>query len=135
AGVGSLSRIALAADEPDERLLKALGYLAGLAAPFKAEILITHVSAPDTPDAEVNRRLEQLQEAASAPDYGKISCADVRGDDISRTLLEFSASHRCDLIAVVHQRHTLYQQVFDESVTRKVMGRHRIPCLVFPADF
>ncbi len=135
AGTGQLTRIALAADKPDDRLLKALRYLAGLAAPFRAEIILTHVFPPDTPDTDVNRRLEQLQETASASEYDKISCAGVRGKDISRALVEFTASQGCALIALIHQRHTLYEQVFEESIARKVMGRHRVPCLIFPAGF
>jgi nucleotide-binding universal stress UspA family protein len=130
-----LIRIAFASDVLDERVLKALNFVTGLAAPFDAEILVTHVSRLDTSAKEVSRLLEKFYAEVSAIPYEKIACTDVKGDDITKTLLSFTESGDFGLIALVHKRHTLYEKVFDESITKKVMGHHQIPYLVFPADF
>lgn len=130
-----LKKIAFASDGFDERVLKALHFLAELAAPFEAEIVVTHVSKSDTSEDEVNQLLEEYYAAMSGIDYDKIAYTDVQGDDITKTLLKFITNGQCDLIALVHKRHTLYEKVFDESITKKVMGHHQIPYLVFPEDF
>lgn len=128
-------RIAFAADQPDERVRKALGFVAGMAASLGAEIVVTHVSPPDAGETSPEGRLAGFREAASALGYDRITCTDVPGDDIPGTLLRFTESGGFDLLALVHKRHTLYEKVFDESVTRKVMGRHQVPYMIFPENF
>lgn len=131
----NFSRMALAVASFEQVELNALKFMAELALPFDAELVVIHVDKDGTADKTVNSLLDEFYERGAAITYEKISFHEMRGDDITTALVKFEQIAGLDLIALVHKKHPFYEQLFHESTTKKMMSYQKIPLLVFPPAY
>lgn len=130
-----LRRIAFAADSLKNSDLEALDYLIEIASPFNAEIVITNVSLKDSRAYVLNQRLLSFSKIGSVINYRKINYIDLKESNVSETLVEFAHLANLDMIALFQKRSVFYEQVFQESNTKKMMNYHVLPLLIFPDGF
>ena len=130
-----LRRIAFAADSLKYSDLEALNYLIEIASPFNAEIVITNVSLKDSRAYVLNQRLLSFSKIGSVINYRKIKYIDLKESNVSETLVEFAQLADLDMIALFQKRSVFYEQVFQESNTKKMMNYHVLPLLIFPDGF
>lgn len=132
----NMARMALALASFEQAEFKALKFVTQLAQPFKSEVLVLHVSEKVKGDKEASDGLlEEFYKQGAAAGYDKISFHDIKGDDITKSLLNFEQLAGLDLIALVHKKHPFYEQLFHKSTTKQLMGYHTIPLLVFPPAY
>lgn len=130
-----LSRIIFASDSLNNSALEALDFLIDVVCPFNAEIVITHVFPQHASPDEMSQRLQSLDKIRSVINYRKVTYIDLMESDVSEALVKFAQVADSDMIALVQKRSLFYEQLFQESNTRKMMNYHVLPLLIFPAGF
>ncbi len=130
-----LSRIIFASDSLNNSALEALDFLIDVVCPFNAEIVITHVFPKHASPDEMSQRLQSLGKIRSVINYRKVTYIDLMESDVSEALVKFAQVADSDMIALVQKRSLFYEQLFQESNTRKMMNYHALPLLIFPAGF
>jgi nucleotide-binding universal stress UspA family protein len=129
-----LSRIIFASDSLKNSALDALDFLIEVVCPFNAEIVITHVSPKHASPDEMNQHLQSFNKLRSVMNYRKVTYIDLMESDVSEALMKFAQVADSDMIALVQKRSLFYEQLFQESNTRKMMNYHVLPLLIFPAS-
>jgi nucleotide-binding universal stress UspA family protein len=131
----NFSKMALALASFEQPELNALKFMAQLALPFDAQLLVIHVDKNEVDDKKADKILEEFYEKGAIIEYEKISFHEIRGDDITTALVKFEQIADLDLIALVHKKHPFLEQLFHKSTAEKLMGYHTIPLLVFPPAY
>ncbi|GJM29024.1 MAG: universal stress protein [Cyclobacteriaceae bacterium] len=54
------------------------------------------------------------------------------GEHVEGSILEYIKSHPIDIIAVMPRKHTLFERIFQSSVTKQLVHRSNIPLFAFP---
>ena len=110
---------------------KVLEYLSGLANYSDSRILITNVRTEEKPGRVDNKF---GNEVSSRIKYPKLTYCNIKGDNVVDALKTMCETVNVDLIAIVHRRLSFLQEVFGESVTRKMIERPDRPLLIFPCS-
>jgi len=131
----SLSKIAFASDALKNSDLETLDFLIEMVSPFNAEIVITHVSPKDASVHEMNQHLQSFKKIRSGINYRKVTYINLMESNVSETLVKFAQLADLDMIALAQKRSLFYQQLFQESNTKKMMNYHVLPLLIFPGQF
>ncbi len=115
----------------DENDFLAMHRLITFVKPFKAQIFCLHLLSK--PDAEVDRlRMKQLRDyfntncAATTIECGLIETAEPVGG-----VEAFVQEKQVDVIAILFRRRNLLEQLFEPSLTRKLLYQTHLPLLVF----
>jgi nucleotide-binding universal stress UspA family protein len=113
--------------------INVLESLSGLAKYSDSEILLTHVADESSDDKmEENMIRRFFNQIPSKITYPKIIYHNIKGDNITRSLKWLAAHIDIDLLVLVHQRRSLFQKVFNRSVTQKLAEHPGKPLLIFP---
>ncbi|WP_426669374.1 universal stress protein [Mucilaginibacter sp. McL0603] len=112
--------------------IKALEFLSGLAKYSNAEILITTVGVKE--DAELKNE-KFIDQAIFMINYPKITYRNIIDGNVAVALKTMCKNVNIDLMAIVHRRRSYLQEVFGESVTRRMMDHPDKPLLIFPCSY
>lgn len=127
-----IRKVALALDKFE---IKALNFLVEMAEPFDAEIVVAHVSSKYTMDIGDNELLEDFNIRRADLKYEKITFYNMKGDNVTKSLVKFELAAQLDIVAIIKRKHPLYEQLFHEGTTKKMMNYHNIALLVFPPAY
>jgi hypothetical protein len=109
-----------------------LKYLAGLAEPFGADLLLAHLSAKGLPHMEQNYALTLFNDEISKQvNYGQLYFNNTRERDVSKAVDVMIHTMHADLLAVVHHRFHCEELIIAGSDT-SVPVHLTIPVIVFP---
>jgi nucleotide-binding universal stress UspA family protein len=103
----------------------------GLAKYSNAHILVTNIKSVGK---EGNLVKQFFDQKSAKVHYPGIIYHEIAGQDVAESLKELSEHVDIDLLVMVHQRHTFFQELFGGSVTRKMADHPGKPLLIFPAS-
>jgi nucleotide-binding universal stress UspA family protein len=115
--------------------INVLESLSGLAKYCDSEIMLTHVSDEKTIDRIEESMLKQFFHQIPAKiNYPKIIYHNIKSDNVTVSLKWLTAHTDIDLLVLVHQKRSLFQKVFNRSVTQKLSEHPGKPLLIFPCS-
>ncbi|WP_158996275.1 universal stress protein [Mucilaginibacter sp. L196] len=115
--------------------INVLESLSGLANYSDSEILLTHVADENSDDKKEENMIRQFfNQIPSKITYPKIIYHNIKSDNVTRSLKWLTAHIDIDLLVLVHQRRSLFQKVFNRSVTQKLAEHPGKPLLIFPCS-
>ena len=107
--------------------------LSGLAKYSDSQILLTHVSNENSDDGKEESMIKQFfSQIPSKINYPKIIYHNIKSDNVTVSLKWLTAHTDIDLLVLVHQKRSLFQRVFNRSVTQKLAEYPGKPLLIFP---
>ena len=56
----------------------------------------------------------------------------IEGEHVENSILEYIESHDIDIIAVMPRKHTLFEKLFQSSVTKQLVHQSYVPVFAFP---
>jgi len=109
--------------------------LSGLAKYSDSEILLTHVADENSDDKKEENMIRQFfNQIPLKITYPKLIYHNIKGDNVTRSLKWLTSHIDIDLLVLVHQRRSLFQKVFNRSVTQKLAEHPGKPLLIFPCS-
>jgi hypothetical protein len=112
--------------------LSVLHYLVALAQPYKANLLLAHLSAKGLPHIEQNYALSLFNDEISARvNYEQLHFNNTKERDVTRAVDVMVHTMNADLLAVVHHRFHC-EELSAESTGTSVPVQVTIPVIVFP---
>jgi hypothetical protein len=107
-------------------------YLAELALPYQANILIDHLSAKGLPDIEEQYALKVFDdEIAAKVDYKRLLFNNIRERDLIRAVDVMINGMHADLLVVVNHRYH-FEEILGGYITHELPVHITIPLLIFP---
>ncbi|WP_179415746.1 universal stress protein [Mucilaginibacter sp. E4BP6] len=115
--------------------INVLESLSGLAKYSDSEIMLTHISDERSNDRIEESMLKQFfNQIPSKINYPKIIYHNIKSDNVTVSLKWLTAHTDIDLLVLVHQKRSLFQKVFNRSVTQKLTEHPGKPLLIFPCS-
>lgn len=114
---------------------KVIPYLAEIAEPFKADILVTNILPPDISLEKQANKILTHQEGPAVQGQTKITYTSVPGGNIPKSLLEISGAGKADVLALVHKRYGFFEKLFHSSISKRMVDIAEIPLLILPYSF
>jgi hypothetical protein len=109
-----------------------LPVLKELALPFAAEIEVLHIEEPEPVTGKIGERVQTGQYLDRMLKGVTHSYAFVEQEDIAEGILQRIKSYQADLLALVPREHRIWDILFNQSTTRKLIWQMHIPLLVLP---
>jgi len=110
--------------------------LAGLAYPFNAEILLAHVTDEKYDDPKQQHKVDSfLNDITCKMDYPRIYYRHIKSMDVEHGLDWLAEHGQIDILAMMHRRHNIFEQIFKGSHTQHMARRTELPLLVFPVGY
>jgi nucleotide-binding universal stress UspA family protein len=106
---------------------KATRFLTNLAKIEGAQIVITHFTDKD--DMVADSYMVGIKENIN---YSKLSVITFPRKNITSQLHEFAEDVNASLIAMVHHKHYLMEELFVGSTSKNIIKDNHVPVLVFP---
>jgi len=134
AAIKPVKKVAFATDlEHPERDLKAIYELIPLLKRLNAELLLTHIYNGDDPTYKFKQHIQQLLvELSNKANYSNIFYRIVNSNKAERGLDWLCDHGHVDILAMVHWKHDLLDNLLIGSHTQKMAGHVHIPLLVIP---
>ncbi|MDB5144911.1 MAG: universal stress protein UspE [Mucilaginibacter sp.] len=107
--------------------IKVLESFSGLAKYSDAEVLITNVTSEKEADHNIRQFFSEIQSS-------KIFYRDIIGFNVVSCLKRLCEDTEIDLLAIVHSRHSVLQEIIGGSVTRKMADNPDKPLLIYPCS-
>jgi len=107
----------------------ALKFIASIASPFQAELVVVHISniiADDYQEDLLNILKEKVEKEVH---YKNITFDSFTGDSVTDALNSFSHLNKIDLVALAMRKRNLISRLFDRSLTKKMAYHTHIPLL------
>lgn len=114
---------------------KVISYLAQLAEPFSAAISVDHISPLELPLTNTELEVEQSIIEQIAESNVELSYKTIKGDSVTKGLLEISDSEKVDILALVHKRYDFFEGLFHSSISKQLAHSTKVPLLVMPYSF
>ncbi|MHB8207843.1 universal stress protein [Mucilaginibacter sp.] len=115
--------------------INVLESLSGLAKYSDSEIMLTHITDEGSNDRIEESMLKQFfNQIPSKINYPKIIYHNIKSDNVTVSLKWLTAHTDIDLLVLVHQKRSLFQKVFNRSVTQKLSEHPGKPLLIFPCS-
>lgn len=113
--------------------IQALKYLGKLGEILKFKIDVIHVNEYNTKhDVEHAGKISFEKELASFKTTG-LSFHQIAGKNVIRRLAGLSRKNDNILLAMVHQQHSLFLRLFENSTAKNLLASQNIPMMVFPS--
>jgi len=125
-----IQKIAFATDLSQSDI-EVLHSLAGFAHYFDAELVVVHVSnGADKQDAKNTDAF--LNDVTCKINYDKIYYRALDNSNVNDGLDWLTEHGWVDLLVIVHRKGNFFDRLVEGSLTKKLVGRIKIPLLVFP---
>lgn len=109
-----------------------LGYLAQLAWPYRANIMVDHISAKGLPDMTQNYAVEVFSEISGHVKYDKVYFNNIKERDIQRAADVIINGMHADLLTLVNHRFHL-DELLGRHIPQILPDQITIPLLIFPS--
>ncbi|HVS94238.1 MAG TPA: universal stress protein [Mucilaginibacter sp.] len=136
AKIAPIKKVALATDlrEP-ERDLQAIFNLLPIFKKLDIELLIAHINTGENPTYKFKKYIENLLlELSNKADYPNIFYRVVDSDKAESGLDWLTRHGQVDILAMIHRKHSIIEQLLLGSHTQKMAKGITIPLLVIPQD-
>ncbi|WP_207424900.1 universal stress protein [Desertivirga brevis] len=131
----SIRKVAFTTDVFSNVDFRALNYVADLAKPFNAEILVTHINLSELGEKAGSAHYKAVQKAKGDIEYDRITYKEILADEVPKTLAQYAYNIHADIITLIHKRYSFFEDLFHISTTKRIMNYHLLPMLIFPSEF
>jgi len=114
---------------------RVIAYLAKLAKPFSSKILVNHISPLDLPLTDEERNIESSIMNQVGMESSKLTYRTLKGESVSKRLMEVIDSGEVDLLTLVHKRYDFFEGLFHTSISKQLAKTTKVPLLVMPYSF
>lgn len=114
---------------------KVINYLAEIAKPFNAKILVSHISVLDIESMDEESKAQHSANKSLEQTHPKVFYTSIKGDNVPKCLLDAYGSGNADILTLVHKRYGFFDGLFHSSVSKKLANTARIPLLILPYCF
>jgi nucleotide-binding universal stress UspA family protein len=129
AQIGTIAKIAFAADLKKISNIGKLDVLASVAKIYESEVLAFHV---EEGPFDISKEDEKLMHEISKQLEGiSSSVRTCEAKDIAEGIREFVMRHEVDMLAMIPRRHNLFDRLFNKSMTKTIALDPEIPLLAF----
>lgn len=112
--------------------LHAVRYLAELAQPYEANVLVDHLSAKGLPHMEENYALKMFnEEIAAKVNYDRIFFNNIKERDLIKAVDVMINGMHSDLLVMVNHRFH-FEEILGRYITHTLPANITIPLLIFP---
>lgn len=94
---------------------------------YDADITLLHIIESGKDTEEFNRR--EFEKIKSATDYEKLSLDLVKEDKVLEGINEYVNAHDVDVLAMTIKKRSLFDRIFNKSLTKKMAYHTKIPLL------
>ena len=115
--------------------LKVIDYLSSISIAFNAEILVSHISPYGMSEIEPDNVIQHPVCENLTTDHPKVYYTSIKGSNVTKKLLEITASGNADLLVLVHKRYTFFESLFHSSVSKQLASNSKVPLLILPHSF
>lgn len=122
-------RIGFASDLSEIGNIKKMEIINKLATEFKSEIMVFTVM--DDPDKLTVKDQNLIADLSKKFGDNKCSARTVKSDSIGHAIVEFTESHKLDMLAMIHRKHSFFERLFKKSMTKNIVIDINIPLLSF----
>lgn len=127
--IGTIKKIAMAADLKKIANLGKLDILAQLAQAYGSEVLVFHVEEPPFEiSKEEEKRMAEFSQKLEGVSSSVRTC---EANDIEQGIRDFVKAHEVDMLAMIPRRHNLFDRLFNKSMTKTIALDPEIPLLAF----
>ena len=100
---------------------------------FNSEVLLAHVTDKKIESGQLTESLDDyLLDISNKADYPNIYYRLIKSENIEEGLDWLCEHGQVDMLAMVHQPHNLFAELFKGSHTKKMADHMHLPLLVFP---
>ena len=99
--------------------------------PFEGQLEVLHICKSGEEDAE--KRLRKFQDELNAAGFQEVEGVVRKNDDIREGIVAYVEEAKPVLLAMVTRKRTLFQKLFDRSLTKKVAMHLKLPLLAIHA--
>ena len=111
---------------------KSIHFLKELASHFDAEIIIVHIADEHHSIIHESNHLEKFkQDLSKYTSIDKINFELIAGEDVQQRLNRLIEETNADIISMSSHKRTLFQRLFDRSITKKMTYHTHVPLLSF----
>ncbi|PWS30452.1 universal stress protein [Pedobacter paludis] len=130
-----IQQIVFATDFGDSDIT-ALGFLAQIASAYHSDLLIFHnrISA-EKGGQFLQKEKKFLDKVAQAIDYPKVFYRHKQKDTLEEALAVLDKNAEADMLAMVHKKHSMIEELFGGDKTLRMISRTRVPLIIFPQSF
>jgi len=114
---------------------KVINYLAEIAKPFNAEIIVSHISVLGLDSIDEVTKIQHATNKLLEQTHAKVFYTSIKGDNVPKCLLETYGSGKADVLTLVHKRYGFFDGLFHSSVSKKMANTARVPLLILPYCF
>ncbi len=94
---------------------------------YDSEITLLHIIDSSKDTEELNRR--EFEKIKGTVDYSKLSLELVKEENVLEGINEYVNTHDVDSLAMTIKKRTLFDRIFNKSLTKKMAYHTRIPLL------
>lgn len=129
----NLSKIVFATDfhEKDKTSLE---FIKNIRTYYKSRLSIIHICEDiNNVEQERNNLLNLENEISKSISSKNLHFELLYGENAEEELLEFLASSKPDMLALITRKRTFIERIFEKSLSKKMVNHTNIPVLVFPS--
>jgi len=107
-------------------------YVIDFAKNFNAEVIMVHISEGEPSKSYLFKSIEEFfQKVKKENNYDKLSFKLIDNKDVENGINTFLEEISADIVAMTTHNRSMFQKLFDHSVTRKMAFHSHIPLMVF----
>ena len=114
---------------------KVIDYLVKLAEPFKASVMVNHISKTDDNLQEQELSIEDTSENNIAINDSPIYFNTIKGHNVKKSLIKMIDADEVDMVALVHKHYDLLTQIFHTSISKQIADNTQVPLLIMPHTY
>lgn len=122
-------KIGFASDLSEIKNIKKLEIINKLASHYQAEIMVFTVV--DDPDKLTIQDQKLITELSKKFGNNKSSARTVQSESVTKAIVEFTKSHKLDMLTMIPRKHSFFERLFKKSVTKNIAVDIDIPLLSF----
>lgn len=115
--------------------INVINYLAEIAKPFDAEIVVSHISVLDLDMMDERVTAQHLANKQLEQTHAKVIYNSIKGENVAKCLLDAYGSGKASVLTLVHKRYGFFDGLFHLSVSKRMAATTTIPLLILPYSF
>lgn len=114
---------------------RALKYVVAFSAPFRASVVVNHVSRFGFPEKPSEEDLYREVNLNLDPDLPPVTFHSIRSGNVKTALLETMESGKVDLLCLVHKNYNLLRGIFHRSISKQLADNSLVPIMVLQESY
>lgn len=112
--------------------MEALEKVVELAKPYKAQVNVLHITGEAQPTETEKQKMQTFMDAVEKKmTYNNLSFQILNGKNIEQKLEEYLENESTDLLVTSTSQRSLYDKLFNKSLTRSLTFHSKIPLMAF----